>query len=179
MTPELIARLQLMANNHIMNYIVPGVTSSKIGGAGFGTVRMFEASRSHEEAIVPHSHRFDFQCLVLSGTVRHKVWVPSEDSYADEFFCTQLSYLGKPGEYKREASTKAKFEPIETTYEAGESYGLDYDQIHSVFFSKNTTVLFLEGVEKTQDTLILEPCVYGTLVPTFKVEPWMFNGANT
>lgn len=161
-----------MAHSRLANYIIPGLTSSLIGGDGYGTVRLFECSRNHEETIVPHSHRFDFRCLVLAGRVVNTVWKEGPDG--DPFMQTILSYDGAPGQYRSEDSEVAHFIPERTTYVEGDWYGMPWDEIHSIKFSKGAVVLFLEGPLKSNSTIILQPFVDGEVVPTMKVEPWMF-----
>jgi hypothetical protein len=48
------------------------------------------------------------------------------------------------------------------------------DQVHSIFFSRGAIVLFFEGSKESDTSIILEPFVNNEIVPTFKVEPWMF-----
>lgn len=45
-------------------------------------------------------------------------------------------------------------------YKEGDEYGMMFDEIHSIFFSRDTWVLFFEGPEVTEETAILEPYVY-------------------
>ena len=58
-----IEALLRMKHSPVRNYAIPGLTSSLIGSPSpNGTVRIFECSREHQEPIIPHSHRFSFQC---------------------------------------------------------------------------------------------------------------------
>ena len=168
-----------MARNRIENYIIPGLASSLIGGEGKGTVRLFECSRAHEENITPHSHRFDFQCLVLAGTVTNVIWslAPDHLDDGDYFAGSVLRYGGTPGEYQRCPGDVARYVSTPTTHEAGDWYGMRHNEIHSIFFSRGAKVLFFEGPQISNETLILEPWVNGTRVPTFEVKPWMFTTA--
>ena len=71
---DLLTLLQLikkMGHNEVDNYVLPGLTSSLIGGFGHGKVRLFSAERETREWVIPHSHRFDFGCLVLHGEVEN------------------------------------------------------------------------------------------------------------
>jgi hypothetical protein len=51
------------------------------------------------------------------------------------------------------------------------------DEIHSIFFGRDTSVLFFEGPNVSDTSIILEPVVDGETIPTFKVEPWAFKRA--
>jgi hypothetical protein len=66
-----------MRHSRLGNYIVPGLTSHLVGGAEFGKVRVFSTERSARDFITPHSHRFDFTSLVLSGTVHNTLYIKS------------------------------------------------------------------------------------------------------
>lgn len=176
MAHEIFDGLAHMAHSKLTNYIVPGLASSLIGGNGHGCVRLFESSRSHQENITPHSHRFDFQCLVLCGKVTNDIWrsVDTDDADGDAFTATELIYEGKPGEYARKVVWSDRFNASRSTYFQGEWYSMKSNEIHSIYFDRNTKVLFFEGPEVTNKTLILEPCVDGVRIPTFDVKQWMF-----
>ncbi len=74
-----------MMHSPIHNYIVPGLTSWLIGNPSeFGKVRVFTCERNHKEAIVPHSHRYDFQCYVANGNVTNHIWY-DDPKNGDEF----------------------------------------------------------------------------------------------
>lgn len=162
-----------MAHSPIQNYVVPGLTSWLIGSPGVkGTVRMFECSRNQQEAITPHSHRFDFQCLVLEGRVRNRVWY--ENSNGDEYGRTQLRYGGGVGKYSYGTREVGYYLYDEDVYLSGETYAMRAEEIHSIYFEKGTRVLFFEGPTVADTSIILEPFVDGEVIPTFKVESWMF-----
>ena len=61
---KLIEILQDMKTSKVANYVIAGLDSYMLEN---GNIRMFENSRKHQDMITPHSHRFDFVCLVLSG----------------------------------------------------------------------------------------------------------------
>lgn len=169
-------QIKTMAHSPLHNYAIPGLTSWIIGAnpdPARGCVRLFECSRDHFEPIIPHSHRFDFQCLVLRGGVVNVVW--TEDDRGDEFAVSSIRYDGEPGHYTHAMTTAVrKFSRELNSYEEGEWYGMKHDEIHSIYFDRDTSVLFFEGPRVSNQTLILEPYVDGKRVPTFKVEPWMF-----
>jgi len=163
-----------MSGTRLRNYILPGLDSVLLEQ---GKLRLFESSRDTEEFIVPHSHRFDFACLVLEGVVTNKKYVPvsHEEAFADMYTMTTLKYEGQPGSYSPQTSCENKRFRVNThAYQQGDWYSMSYEEIHSISFRRNTKVLFLEGPERSTKTVILEPFVNGKKVPTFKVEEWMF-----
>ena len=160
-----------MRSSGVRNYAIPGLTSSLIK-----TVRLFECSRSHEEPIVPHSHRFDFQCLVLEGTVRNRIWRRSVNGEGDVYAATELLYSGEgPGCYtgRGECST-SRYTRVDFIHGPGDWYSMKHHEVHSIFFERGTKVLFFEGPTVADRSLILEPYVDDQVIPTFEVKPWMF-----
>ena len=166
--------LRKMLHSPIRNYAVPGLTSWLIGEPSLkGTMRLFECSRDHVEPITPHSHRFDFQCWVLKGSVRNRIWRGSAFD-GDQFVQTSLIYGGAPGEYKKARLGVSHFTKHDTVYGQDEWYSMEAREIHSIYFAKGTEVLFFEGPTVSDQSLILEPFVDGDDIPTFEVKPWMF-----
>lgn len=153
----------------LRNYVIPGLDSSLLKA---GKVRVFECSREHQEQITPHSHRFDILCIVLKGSVTNILWENNPDG--DLYQVTNLEYGGAPGEYTEYPQGNKTLAPRKNKYKVGDTYSMSYRDIHSIQFSKGAVVLFLEGEDKTQVTQILEPMVNGNVIPTFKVEPYMF-----
>jgi hypothetical protein len=169
-----LSMLKAMMHSPIRNYAIPGLTSWLIGEQSpNGTMRFFECSRHHQEPITPHSHRFDFQCWVLAGSVCNRVWTPTA-FHGDEYTRTDVIYLGECGKYKKDRIGPCSYTFRDKTYGEGDWYSMTHDQIHSIYFSKGTQVLFFEGPTRSDRSLILEPHIDGEDVPTFKVEPWMF-----
>lgn len=168
--------LRAMRNSLLKNYIVPGLSSALIGGNGNGSVRLFEASREQHNDITPHGHRFDFACLVLRGSVINRIWTPSRTPRSDDYYAAStLVYGGEPGQYTQmPPTTPAAWSYQDTAFVEGEWYWMTHDQVHSISFSRDAIVLFFEGPTVADKTLILEPWVAGSHIPTFKVEPWMF-----
>ena len=189
-----------LKHSPLENYIVPGLTSWLISDPSpRGCVRMFEMLRNQEMAISPHSHRFDFQCVVLEGDVTNTIWRKYKPlalasleyfSYcnplmvderkriasSDEFQRTELKYLGKPGQYSKSPIKEIeKYYPVVSTYKKGDQYHMTADQIHSIRFSKGAKVLFMEGPNITDTTNILDPYVNGVNVHQSDVLPWMFH----
>ncbi len=173
---EILKFLTAMKHSPIYNYGgIPGLTSWLIGSLSeHGAVRLMECSRTHYEPIIPHSHRFDFHCQVLAGEVRNIIWTPGS-VIADEYIETELTYLNRPGRYEQtHANTATRWTCKSTAYKVGEEYSMKANEVHSIFFSRDAVVLFFEGPTVTDKSIILEPFVNGEVIPTFKVEPWMF-----
>lgn len=164
-----------MLHSPVRNYVIPGLTSWLVGSPSpLGTVRFFECSRNHQEPITPHSHRFDFRCLVLSGRVTNRTWKPAPAAEGDAYCSTRLAYQDAIGHYNTEHIGIDFYRHQDRVYETGDWYGMAADEIHSIMFAKGTQVLFFEGPQVTNESFILEPHVHGETIPTFKVEPWMF-----
>jgi hypothetical protein len=166
--------LNKMKHSPVRNYGgIPGLTSWLIGApSDAGMVRLMECSREHQEPIIPHSHRFDFHCQVLAGRVRNLVW--SRDCGGDEYEITQLVYSGAPGKYESTAVERGLWAWRSQTYMEGDTYSMGADEVHSIFFERGTSVLFFEGPQVREHSIILQPVVDGEVIPTFRVEPWMF-----
>jgi len=166
-----------MAHSPVKNYIIPGVTSSLIGGnpGPGGCIRLFECERDHQENVTPHSHRFEFQCWVLQGSVTNRIWTTDSihSTSADLFELTEIKFDGM-GKYERVTSARAKYSYEDKTYNQGDWYRMTAAQIHSIKFSRGAIVLFFEGPTEFATSYILEPVVDGIVIPTFKTEPWMF-----
>ena len=168
--------LRRMAHSPIYNYAIPGLTSWLIGAPSkHGCVRMFQCDRMHPEAITPHSHRFDFDCLVLDGAVTNHRWVRSEiPGIGDEYAESTLHYRGKPGQYDVEVGGSSRWYTESLTYGPGECYGMAAAEVQSINFSRGARVLFFEGPTVSDTSVVLEPVCNGVRVPTFSTEPWMF-----
>ncbi len=166
--------LSAMKHSPLHNYGgIPGLTSWLIGAPSEqGTVRLMECSRDHYEPIIPHNHRFDFECIVLCGNVRNIIWTADESG--DEYQVSQLRYEGTPGNYQKDKIGVVRYKNKVELFRTGQKYGMSAEEIHSIFFGKDTKVLFFEGPDKGSSSFILEPFVNNEVVPTFKVEPWMF-----
>lgn len=163
-----------MAHSPIKNYVIPGLTSSLIGAPHKnGLVRLFECSRDHYESINPHSHRFDFHCLVLEGSVKNILWIEDKNS-VNKYQKTKVGYVGEFGKYNTESGDICGFSCQERRYRCGEWYSMEHNEIHSIYFSQGAKVLFFEKAPVQDYSIVLEPVVDGKRIPTFKVEPWMF-----
>lgn len=166
--------LKSMRNSTLRNYIVPGLDSHLIGGNGSGLVRMFTSSRENAAEITPHSHRFDFACLVLRGEVINQVW--TFDPSADKFVHQNLRYHGTPGEFEVVSTGDPMgMSKKSTRYAAGQWYTMKSHEIHSILFSRDAEVLFFEGPQVTDDSCVLLPWVGGEVCDTMDCNaPWMY-----
>lgn len=172
-----IESLMQMAHSPVSNYAIPGLTSYLIGSPGpKGTVRLFHCSREHQEAITPHSHRFDFQCWVLRGIVRNRLWHRAAENHprADQYSVSSLQYKGSMGKYAKEHVEISSWVFTDRHFAAGECYSMNADEVHSIFFSRDALVLFLEGPTVSDSSIVLEPYVDNETIPTFETRPWMF-----
>lgn len=170
---KLLDVVEQMKHDKLSNYIVAGLSSSLIGGGNFGCVRLFEASRYTEHFIVPHSHRFDFSCLVLRGTVENIIYDESEIN-SDTWSVFEMLKLDGFGQYKNSFVENKSFSRRSDFYQTGDIYSMTADEIHSIKFSKGAKVLFFEGAEKSKQSIYLEPWVNKKTVNVFEVKPWMF-----
>ena len=195
----LLKQVQAMSHDRITNYIVPGLSSSLVGGPSplspreFGKVRLFEASRETEQHVLPHSHRFALTSFVLRGSVINTLYVPGgqrapydiddletapPDSEGEDIYAmTKLTPAGRIGNYRVERDgSNTVFSRYPSLYGAGDVYHMEHDEFHSIRFSKDAVVLILEGPEKLDHSYVLEPMVDGKVVPVFAVRTWMFEG---
>lgn len=164
-----------MAHSPVKNYAIPGLTSWLISETDSGTIRMFHMERDHIECIVPHSHRFDFHCIVLEGEVENIIYNRcAEDEIGDEYSRLKSTYLGEFGQYENTRRSNRMYSMVRTIYRTGDQYSMFHYEVHSIRFKKGTKVLFFEGPMKTNSSIVLEPIVDGEIIHNFKVEPWMF-----
>ena len=133
-------------------------------------MRLFECTHSNPVPITPHSHRFDFTCVVLEGTVHNLVWQESDRGSLYEL----AEQIGKLGNYELLPMKQANYACVEHIYHKGDVYSMRSEEIHSIFFSKGAKVLFIEGPERSEKSLVLQPVVNGRVIPTLKTEDWMF-----
>ncbi len=131
-TDVLLREIRGMTHSEVRNYVVPGLTSSLVGG-GKGQVRLFTSDRDTREWVTPHSHRFDFTCLVLAGEVENIVFHQGRDAGSNLYARGTVRRVG-PGlgayEIRRSDEPPTEFYEIPTTYRAGEVYSMASRQIH-------------------------------------------------
>lgn len=165
-----------MAHSHVRNYVIPGLTSSLIGTPGpQGTLRLFQCSREHQEVITPHSHRFDLACLVLEGWVKNRLWTKtSAVGDGDEYQTIHLEYCGEIGQYQKHHGEVTRWEFNDYSFDKGEWYFMQADEVHSIHFSRGCAVLLFEGPQISSTSICIEPFVDGEVVETMDVKPWMF-----
>ena len=164
-----------MKTDGILNYVVAGLDSYLLGN---GKVRLFECSRNHQDQLTPHSHRFDFACIVLAGSVTNRVWTRCTHQDGDIFMTSTLSYNGEVGNHTVSEGTTGYWKYTDTVYTVGESYGMSSSEVHSIQFSKDAKVLFFEGETQRNTSIIIEPFVHGKTVSTYHKAPYMFEPAD-
>lgn len=173
-----IELLKSMASSTIGNYVLPGLDSSLIGkGDGqLGNVMLFEASRDQRMSVTPHSHKFDLATFVLRGRATNHIWFPGEEGHHDEFSLVETTPvdggLGNGMTWKQ--GDRGPWTRTSRAYCTGESYSMSYDEIHSVDFSRDAILLFIEGPQVSASSTALLPVVDGEVLDTLRVEPWMF-----
>lgn len=178
-TDKQLQTIENMLHSPVKNYIAPGLISYLVGGMHSphsaprvasdpvrptGSTRMFHMTRDQDYFVVPHSHRFDFSCFVLTGDVTNYLYTPSKDG--EEYIVTR--YPGDLTPYH------TKFTRQGFHYQQGAWYHMLRDEFHSIVFSKGAKVLFLEGGDQRTWSEYLEPVVDGQHVNTFRIESWMF-----
>ena len=159
-----------MRQDTLHNYVTMGLNSSLLTN---GCVRHFHQTREQTSVITPHSHRFDLMCLVLSGVVTNTLYFSSMEG--DKYQVSEQVYKDI-GKY-RILDTKYvdRFILRPTVYRSGEWYSMNYNEIHSIWFSKGAQVLFFEGPTVTDASYFLEPMdEYENVDRTLKTEEWMF-----
>lgn len=173
----IIEAVQPMLCSRLDNYIVPGLVSHIVGGEHKGKVRLFSINRTATDFVTPHSHRFDFTCLVLKGRVQNTIFVEGGET-GDEWCVSTISQVCGPNgllDYVHKRDDKpTRWTQDTRTYEAGDTYSMRYDELHSIQFARGSKVLFFEGPQVTNESRMIEPWVGGQVVPTFRTEPWMF-----
>lgn len=173
----ILSQVLAMAHSPVKNYAIPGLTSWLVGSVGptGGLVRLFHSERKHVEPITPHSHRFDFTAQVLKGAVKNRMWVGCRSKTEGDLYCvSNEKYLGTIGKYETKPEGHEFYGYYDKDYKAGDTYQMKAEEIHSIYFGRDTYVLMFEGPAKTDTSKVLEPVVDGQRIPTFKVEEWMF-----
>lgn len=162
-----------MVHSPVRHYATAGLTSWLVGGDR-GKVRLFRSDRSTRHWITPHSHRFNFTCLVLRGSVENIVF---RKGFEGDAYCvsTLRPKAGGMGGYELErGSGWTKMVETSQKFATGETYSMRAEEIHSIRFSSDAEVLFFEGPEVLTSSQLLEPWSDGKVVPTFECAPWMF-----
>ena len=164
--------LSQMLNRERPNYISPGLVSHLVGDEGnkFGRVRMFHNTREQEFFITPHTHRFDFTCVVLEGSVINRTYALAPRHVGDRYL--RSYYFVKDG--TTSGCELENYIMTDIHYPQGSWYTMEYKEFHSIQFSKNAKVIFFEGKPRSDTSFILQPWVNGKVIPTFSVEEWMY-----
>jgi len=168
---QLVDILEKMKTNTVSNYVIAGLDSSLLNN---GKVRYFESSRNHQDQVTPHSHRFDFTCLVVAGSVVNKTWIDAPEDDGDFFEESKLIYSGDIGSHTAHREGRGWWKFREEAYVSGECYNMQADQIHSIDFSRGAKVLFFEGPEISKSSRIIEPIVRGEVIRTYEKRDYMF-----
>lgn len=178
---ELVASLIRSAPSRavLLNYIVPGLKSTLLATlpAG-GVLRVFEMTREQESEIVPHNHRYDFQCYVLEGFVQHTVYHISDDEPKHRATHAIVPYSRLTHELDRDVATHVRARAETKMYEAGSTYGLNSAEFHRVRFSYGAKVLFHEGNSLTETSSVLVPYCNGEICDSYVWRDWMMKAAD-
>ena len=168
---KLVETLDTMKSSRVRNYVIAGLDSYLLES---GKVRLFENSRAHQDSITPHSHRFDFTCLVLDGVVRNRLWRPCDEGRGDLFQASWLTYKGDIGVHEKVEGAQSYWGYFDREFRTGETYSMASTEVHSIQFSRGAKVLFFEQPETVESSIIIEPVVDGRVIPTYKNESYMF-----
>jgi len=171
---DLMSIIEEMKHNQVGNYVIAGLDSFMVGGDGKGCVRFFENSRNQQDCITPHSHRFNFTCLVLEGHVRNRIWHETTEYAGDLFAVSELLYGGEIGLHEKKVIEHSHWDYRDQVFQEGEIYSMQANEVHSIIFSKGAKVLFFEGPSDSDKSIILEPVVRGEVIPAFVKPEWMF-----
>lgn len=163
--------------NVLENYVIPGLRSTLLGKTEKGgVIRIFDMLRDQEAGITPHNHRYAFDCFVLSGEVKQRLYRVEP---ADE---PKFAHYAKL-RYDRE-QRKLVGEPEllvgwteERTYRQGEWYGMTTRQYHSISFAEGSSVLFIEGPIEREDVYCIVPYSAGRVCDTLEWRDWMMGEA--
>lgn len=168
---KILEIIKQMETSRVSNYVIAGLDSYLLEN---GKVRIFENSRSHQDQITPHSHRFDFACLVLEGFVINKIWTECHSDSGDFFEESKITYGGEIGNHEKKGGVRSFYSFERQKYTKGQTYSMLSSEIHSIEFSKGAVVLFFEGPEISNESLIIEPFVNGEVIPTYENRDYMF-----
>lgn len=160
-----------MKSSRVQNYVLAGLDSWLLTN---GNMRLFTCSRDTQDQITPHSHRFDFVCLVLRGWVVNRVWTEVPEPMGDFFESSILTYKDEIGSHSLRPEGRNWYGYQDSKYNEGDIYAMTADQIHSIQFSRGAQVLFFEGPSVTNESVIIEPVVNGEKIPTYENRDYMF-----
>jgi hypothetical protein len=164
--------IQKQKTSNLKNYVTPGLESELLVDA---KVRFFTMTREQVTMITPHSHRFDFACLVIEGSVRNTIFEEHRDG--DKYLVSHIMPRnGGLGQYDFDYKQNyvSTFKATTTEYKKGEWYFMTIQEFHSIQFSHDAFVMFIEGEQKTAGSRTLLPIVDGAAIDIFTTEHWMF-----
>lgn len=145
-------------STRIVNHVEHGLDSTLLSE---GMFRVFTANYETQVRL-PHSHKYDFACLVLKGSVLNRTYTPIENSKYKENnelhaeYCVTIQ-TGQLGDYKFNRQQRQAFQISEKLHSEGEWYQMTSEDIHTIRFSKGAVVLFIEGPAKTDQVEVLFP----------------------
>lgn len=158
----------------LANYIVPGLTSTLLAETyGGGMVRLFNMEREQEVAIVPHDHRYSFNCFVLAGQVMQRIF--SVDLHATENNATHAVVEYDPVAHQVVYGQRrwARAHAIDNAFVKGQWYSMKAHEFHQITFRRGTRVLFIEGPKEQDVSHCLLPFSNGRICDTFMWREWM------
>lgn len=175
----LINFLKQLGGTKLENYVSPGLSSTLLSEGKF---RIFENTRKQEYFITPHSHRYDLLSIVLKGVVTNTIYkhhsIPEKYlgiQKLEKYAISSIKPKGEFGKYEEKFQYVSTFARCTNRYGVGDAYHMRDDEIHTINFSEDAVVLLIESPEKTDTSLILQPVnEREEVIPTMKVEPWMF-----
>ncbi len=171
---HLISALGTAEKHTLTNYIVPGLTSALLAQLpGGGCIRKFVMCRAQEMSVVPHNHRYDFECFVLAGRVRHRVYDVFDGAQRGNATHAIVPY--DPASHQLDLSSPrwATGRPSDCEHQEGQWYRLKHQYFHSIEFERGTVVLFIEGPTKQEISHCLLPVSNGRICDTFIWRDWM------
>lgn len=165
--------LDACGGDTLENYIVPGLRSTLIANSDAGKIRRFQMTREHETQIVPHNHRYAFGCLVLRGHVVNHLYLVGEGATAADATHALAAYNPKDHSVDVDEATLVRCVRGSTLYRAGDFYTMGPSEFHSIEFSPDADVLFLEGRTSVSHSCCLLLAVDGRICNTFLWRDWM------
>ena len=162
------------------DYIVPGLRSTELARlAAGGMIRLFEMSHEQEFFVVPHDHRFGFNCYVLRGTAWNTIYhVREADCALDQATHAAAPYLRSSHSLDLRSVRLMRCELETVPYGEGSWYSMEHSAFHTIEFTKDARVLFIEGPEeKSGPNSCLLPVVNGKIYNTFFWGAWMMREA--
>jgi hypothetical protein len=172
---KLLTMVDLLGTGKVINnYIIPGLRSTLLVDrtTSGGRVRRFDMLREQEYFIVPHDHRYNFDCFVLDGGVTHYTY-DLEKAQKENATHVIVPYDHADHAIDTEQPTWVKAYMCTESFRAGDRYSLSHADFHSVRFSSGASVLFIEGAQQKPGSSCLLPYSDGRICNTFLWDDWM------